>query len=164
MLFLPLTFSIRRFGHAEGRSEARRGRKGDRKGRRGERPGEGESKRAHGIHHRVNYPHAPENISRHRSIQAYTDRVSPCVRSQPTVSSEDAMLLRPEETGLFEEKPGPPTDQLTPISGPVLPSPPSAAVEPERPTVDLEVTTFLRFVSIPENMLPLCNEAYLLNF
>lgn len=81
-----------------------------------------------------------------------TDHVSPCIRSQPTtVSSEDAMLLQLEETGLSEEKPGPPTDQLTPISGPVLPSPPSAAEEQERPTVELEVTTFLCSVSVPEN-------------
>ncbi|XP_070767931.1 meiotic recombination protein REC8 homolog [Enoplosus armatus] len=61
------------------------------------------------------------------------------IELQPTiVSGEDAMLLPQEEPGLSVEKPGPPTDQLTPISVPVLPSPPSAAPERERPTLELQ--------------------------
>lgn len=147
--FLPWTFSSRRFGDTEGRSGARSGRKGARKGWTRGRPGERENKRAHRIHHWVNYPHKPENISTHRSTQAYTDCVSPdCVRLQPTIlSSEDGILLPQEETGLSVEKPGPPTDQLTPVSVPVLPSPPSAANELERPTPELEVLALLlRFV------------------
>ncbi|XP_073340728.1 meiotic recombination protein REC8 homolog [Pagrus major] len=58
---------------------------------------------------------------------------------QPTtLSSEDAMLLPEEEPGLSVEKPGLPTDQLTPVSVPVLPSPPSAAKERQRPTLESE--------------------------
>lgn len=75
--------------------------------------------------------------------QARTDCVSTCARLQPTtLSSEDAMLLLQEEPGLSVEKPGPPTDQLTPVSVPVLPSPPSAAKERERPTLELEVPVY----------------------
>ncbi|XP_044063891.1 meiotic recombination protein REC8 homolog isoform X2 [Siniperca chuatsi] len=61
------------------------------------------------------------------------------IELQPTtLSSEDAMLLPQEEPGLSLEKPGPPTDQLTPVSMPALPVPPSAAKERERPTLELE--------------------------
>ncbi|KAK9513875.1 hypothetical protein VZT92_027376 [Zoarces viviparus] len=54
------------------------------------------------------------------------------IESQPTtISSEDAVLLPQEE-------PGPPSDQLTPVSGPVVPSPPSAAGERGSPTLQSE--------------------------
>ncbi|XP_076594082.1 meiotic recombination protein REC8 homolog [Chaetodon auriga] len=55
-----------------------------------------------------------------------------------SLSSEDAMLSPQEETGPSAEKPGPPVDQLTPVSEPVIPSPPPAARERERPTPELE--------------------------
>ncbi|XP_031708889.1 meiotic recombination protein REC8 homolog [Anarrhichthys ocellatus] len=59
--------------------------------------------------------------------------------SQPTrISSEDAVLLPQEEPDLSAEKPGPPSDQLTPVSGPVVPSPPSAAEERGSPTLQSE--------------------------
>ncbi|KAI3360505.1 hypothetical protein L3Q82_002392 [Scortum barcoo] len=61
------------------------------------------------------------------------------IELQPTtLSSEDAMLLSQEELEPSVERPGPPTDQLTPVSVPVLPSPPSAARERERPVLELE--------------------------
>ncbi|KAM6936729.1 LOW QUALITY PROTEIN: meiotic recombination protein REC8 homolog [Lycodopsis pacificus] len=56
------------------------------------------------------------------------------IESQPTVSSEDAVLL----PDLSAEKPGPPSDQLTPVSGPVVPSPPSAAEERGSPALQSE--------------------------
>ena len=68
------------------------------------------------------------------------DCISVSVRLQPTIlSSEDAMMLPQEEPGLSVERPGPPTDELTPVSAPVLPSPPPAAQEHEQPTLELEV-------------------------
>ncbi|XP_068592523.1 meiotic recombination protein REC8 homolog [Cebidichthys violaceus] len=61
------------------------------------------------------------------------------IESQPTaISSEDAILLPQEEPDLSVEKPGPPSDQLTPVSGPVVPSPPSAAEERGSPTLQSE--------------------------
>uniref|UniRef100_A0A8P4GQY3 Rad21/Rec8-like protein C-terminal eukaryotic domain-containing protein n=1 Tax=Dicentrarchus labrax TaxID=13489 RepID=A0A8P4GQY3_DICLA len=61
------------------------------------------------------------------------------IELQPTtVSGEDAVLLPQEETGLSLEMPRPPTDQQTPVSVPVLASPPSAAEQRERPTPELE--------------------------
>ncbi|XP_074539383.1 meiotic recombination protein REC8 homolog [Halichoeres trimaculatus] len=48
-----------------------------------------------------------------------------------TLSGEDAMLLPQEE-------PGPPTDMITPVSVPPLPSPPPAAWEDERSSLELE--------------------------
>lgn len=72
-------------------------------------------------------------------------------------------MLPQEETGLSVEKPGSPTGQLTPVSVPVLPSPPSAANELERPTPELEVpAVFTTFCSREENMVPLCSEAHLI--
>uniref|UniRef100_A0AAZ1XI23 REC8 meiotic recombination protein b n=1 Tax=Oreochromis aureus TaxID=47969 RepID=A0AAZ1XI23_OREAU len=57
---------------------------------------------------------------------------------QPTtLSSEEAILLPQEEPGLPAEKP--PTDQLTPVPVPGLPSPPSAAKERERRLRSLEL-------------------------
>ncbi|KAM4735238.1 meiotic recombination protein REC8 homolog [Anableps anableps] len=44
----------------------------------------------------------------------------------PTVSSEGPELLPQEESGSPEEEPSPPRDQVTPVSAPHLPSPPSA--------------------------------------
>ncbi|XP_022612262.1 meiotic recombination protein REC8 homolog [Seriola dumerili] len=55
-----------------------------------------------------------------------------------TSTSEDAMLLPQEEPDLPVEKLGPPSDQLTPVSVPVLPSPPSVARQRERPSLELE--------------------------
>ncbi|XP_056300365.1 meiotic recombination protein REC8 homolog isoform X2 [Pseudoliparis swirei] len=58
-------------------------------------------------------------------------------RSQELLGSsldEDAMLLPQEEPELPVEKPGPPSDQLTPVSWPVVPSPPSAAEGRTGPT------------------------------
>ncbi|XP_060905406.1 meiotic recombination protein REC8 homolog [Labrus mixtus] len=52
-----------------------------------------------------------------------------------TLSGEEAMLLPDEESA---EMPGPPTDQLTPVSAPPLPSPQPAARGHERPTLELE--------------------------
>nr|XP_020492772.1 meiotic recombination protein REC8 homolog [Labrus bergylta] len=52
-----------------------------------------------------------------------------------TLSGEEAMLLPDEESA---EMPGPPTDQLTPVSAPPLPSPQPAARGRERPTLELE--------------------------
>uniref|UniRef100_A0A4W6FQG5 Rad21/Rec8-like protein C-terminal eukaryotic domain-containing protein n=2 Tax=Lates calcarifer TaxID=8187 RepID=A0A4W6FQG5_LATCA len=58
---------------------------------------------------------------------------------QPTTaSSEEATLLPQEGPGLSVEKPEPPPDQLTPVSAPPLPSPPSAEREREIPIVALE--------------------------
>ncbi|XP_062421445.1 meiotic recombination protein REC8 homolog [Pungitius pungitius] len=55
------------------------------------------------------------------------------VESQPTVPSrEDAVLTPQEGSNLPGEKPGPPSDQVTPVSGATVPSPPSGA-ERERP-------------------------------
>lgn len=66
------------------------------------------------------------------------------VRLQPTtLSSEDAMLLPEEEPGQSEVKPGTPTDQLTPVSVPVLPSTPSASKEGQRPGLESEVPAVL---------------------
>ncbi|RVE62853.1 hypothetical protein OJAV_G00160210 [Oryzias javanicus] len=48
-----------------------------------------------------------------------------------TTSSEDAILSLQEEPGPPAEIPPPPVDQMTPPSGPGLPSPPSAAKERE---------------------------------
>ncbi|XP_005732238.1 meiotic recombination protein REC8 homolog [Pundamilia nyererei] len=57
---------------------------------------------------------------------------------QPTtLSSEEAILLPQEEPGLPAEKP--PSDQLTPVSVPGLPAPPSAAKERERRLRSLEL-------------------------
>lgn len=70
----------------------------------------------------------------------FTDCVSACVRLQPTpLPSEDVMLLTQEEPGLTVEKPGPPTDEVTPLPVPALPSPPSATKKRERPSLELEV-------------------------
>uniref|UniRef100_UPI0037E893D5 meiotic recombination protein REC8 homolog n=1 Tax=Semicossyphus pulcher TaxID=241346 RepID=UPI0037E893D5 len=52
-----------------------------------------------------------------------------------TLSGEDAMLLPQEES---TEMPGLPTDQLTPVSVPPLPSPTPAARGRERPPLELE--------------------------
>ncbi|XP_049440003.1 meiotic recombination protein REC8 homolog [Epinephelus fuscoguttatus] len=61
------------------------------------------------------------------------------IELQPTtLSSEDAMLLPQEEPGLSVEKPGPPSDQLTPVSMPAPPSPPSEAEEWQRPAPQAE--------------------------
>ncbi|XP_023258147.1 meiotic recombination protein REC8 homolog [Seriola lalandi dorsalis] len=63
------------------------------------------------------------------------------LREEPrtsTITSDDAMLLPQEEPDLPVEKPGPPSDQLTPVSVPVLPSPPSVARQRERPSLELE--------------------------
>uniref|UniRef100_A0A671WUF4 Rad21/Rec8-like protein N-terminal domain-containing protein n=1 Tax=Sparus aurata TaxID=8175 RepID=A0A671WUF4_SPAAU len=61
------------------------------------------------------------------------------IELQPTtLSSEDAMLLPEEEPGQSEVKPGTPTDQLTPVSVPVLPSTPSASKEGQRPGLESE--------------------------
>lgn len=70
-----------------------------------------------------------------------TDCVSTSAsRLQPTTaSSEEATLLPQEGPGLSVEKPEPPPDQLTPVSAPPLPSPPSAEREREIPIVALEV-------------------------
>ncbi|XP_034409315.1 meiotic recombination protein REC8 homolog isoform X2 [Cyclopterus lumpus] len=59
---------------------------------------------------------------------------SPIESQLTTYSSEDAMLLPQEEPDLSVEKPGPPSDQLTPVSWPVVPSPPSAAEGRKGPT------------------------------
>lgn len=56
------------------------------------------------------------------------------------------MLLPQEEPGLSVEEPGPPTDQLTPVSVPAIPYPPPAAKERERPTLELEVQACVAFV------------------
>ncbi|XP_026228666.1 meiotic recombination protein REC8 homolog [Anabas testudineus] len=64
------------------------------------------------------------------------------IELQPTpLPSEDATLLPQEEPALAVEKPGPPSDELTPVSVPVLPSPPSAAKEQERPSPEEEAPT-----------------------
>ncbi|XP_036931709.1 meiotic recombination protein REC8 homolog isoform X2 [Acanthopagrus latus] len=61
------------------------------------------------------------------------------IELQPTtLPSEDAMLLPEEEPGSSEVKPGTPADQLTPVSVPVLPSPPSASKEGQRPGLESE--------------------------
>ncbi|KAM9353476.1 meiotic recombination protein REC8 homolog [Symphorus nematophorus] len=74
------------------------------------------------------------------------------IELQPTtLSSEDAMMLPQEEPGLLVERPGPPRDELTPVSVPVLPSPPPAAQERERPTRELEVF---------KTQMPLSNETH----
>lgn len=70
--------------------------------------------------------------------------VSICVRLQPTtLSSEDAILLPQEEPGLSVEKPGRPTDQLTPVFVPALPLPPSAARAGVKRSLELEVPAFV---------------------
>ncbi|XP_071326597.1 REC8 meiotic recombination protein b [Trachinotus anak] len=52
---------------------------------------------------------------------------------QPTIlTSDDAMLLPQEEPDVSVEKPRTPPDQATPVSVPVLPSPPSVERERER--------------------------------
>ncbi|KAF1387989.1 hypothetical protein PFLUV_G00085620 [Perca fluviatilis] len=61
------------------------------------------------------------------------------IELQPTtLSSEHATLLPQEEPDLAVEKPGPPSDQVTPVSVPVLPSPPSAVEERQRRTLQSE--------------------------
>ncbi|XP_068998801.1 meiotic recombination protein REC8 homolog [Embiotoca jacksoni] len=59
---------------------------------------------------------------------------------QPTtVSSEDATLLPQEEPGQAVEEAKPPIDQLTPVSVPGIPSPPTAARERERSPRSVEL-------------------------
>ncbi|XP_042280189.1 meiotic recombination protein REC8 homolog isoform X1 [Thunnus maccoyii] len=61
------------------------------------------------------------------------------IELQPTaLSSEEAILLPQEEPGSSVEKPGLPTDQLTPVSMPALPSPPSVAKERVKRSLELE--------------------------
>ncbi|KAM7383401.1 hypothetical protein PAMP_003057 [Pampus punctatissimus] len=60
------------------------------------------------------------------------------IEIQPTISSEDATLLPQEEPVLLVEQLRLPTDQLTPVSVPAMPSPPSVPVEPVRRSVELE--------------------------
>ncbi len=148
LFFHHLTFSNRRVGDTGRRSSDSRGRKGDGKrwtrGRRGER----ENKRPHGINYWVNYLYASKSISTEKYPETLTC-VSASVRLQPTtLSGEDVMLLPQEEPGLSVERPGPPTDQLTPVSVPmpvpVLPSPPSAAEEPGGATLESEVRALLK--------------------
>nr|XP_012779498.1 meiotic recombination protein REC8 homolog [Maylandia zebra] len=68
---------------------------------------------------------------------------------QPTtLSSEEAILLPQEEPGLPAEKP--PSDQLTPVSVPGLPAPPSAAKERERRLRSLELEVLAFDVASPE--------------
>ncbi|XP_034030588.1 meiotic recombination protein REC8 homolog [Thalassophryne amazonica] len=57
---------------------------------------------------------------------------------QPTLSGEEAILLPQEEPGMPSKTAELPADQLTPVSAPVLPSPPSAE-EHEAPRRELEV-------------------------
>ncbi|XP_029359640.1 meiotic recombination protein REC8 homolog [Echeneis naucrates] len=58
---------------------------------------------------------------------------------QPTIlTSEDALLMPQEETGMLLEKPRTPLEQLTPMPLPAFPSPPSAARERRRPSLEEE--------------------------
>ncbi|XP_078108942.1 meiotic recombination protein REC8 homolog [Sander vitreus] len=71
--------------------------------------------------------------------QRTKDLTGSSIELQPTtLSSEYATLLPQEEPDLAVEKPGPPSDHLTPVSVPVLPSPPSAVEERQRQTLQSE--------------------------
>ncbi|XP_047189691.1 meiotic recombination protein REC8 homolog [Scophthalmus maximus] len=65
----------------------------------------------------------------------------PTTELQPTTLPDEEAVLLPEEEEpgrSVERSPGPPPGQLTPVSVPVLPSPPSVASERGRPSLQLE--------------------------
>lgn len=72
-------------------------------------------------------------------MHRFTDYGSACVSLQPTPHpTEDLVLLSQEDPSLVE-KPGPSTEELTPESGPALPSPPPETTKRETPSLELEV-------------------------
>nr|XP_020473317.1 meiotic recombination protein REC8 homolog isoform X2 [Monopterus albus] len=72
-------------------------------------------------------------MERRKELTGSTLEVQPA-----SLTSEDAISLPQEEPAVSVEKPGSPADQLTPVSVPALPSPPSAAKEHRRPSPELE--------------------------
>ncbi|XP_074509632.1 meiotic recombination protein REC8 homolog [Sebastes fasciatus] len=74
-----------------------------------------------------------ERGGREEDLEGSKELPGSTIELQATTASSEEALLPQEEPELSVEKPGPPSDQLTPVSVPVVPSPPSAAptLQPE---------------------------------